>query len=119
MRWQARSISPRCQCHRPWCISITTLLAVFAFLLLPQLHPQSSKAAAADVAPLKVGFILVGPINDWGWNCAHNQGRLFLEKAMPKKIVTTVEERVLENAEAERVMEKMVVQGNKLIFLTS
>ena len=33
---------------------------------------------------IKVGFIMVGPVNDLGWNYAHNQGRLYLEKALVK-----------------------------------
>ncbi len=69
--------------------------------------------------PLKIGFILVGRGNDMGWNYAHNQGRLFLEKAMAGKVTTTVIENVPESAEVERVIEKLIAQGNKLIFTTS
>lgn len=66
----------------------------------------------------KVGYLCVGPISDSGWNCAHNIGRLYLESKMPN-VKTTLAERVPESAEAERVMEKMIAQGNKLIFTTS
>lgn len=77
------------------------------------------KAIGADSAPLKVGFITVGPINDWGYNYAHNQGRLFLDKAQAGKVQTTIAENVPESAEVERVMEKMIAQGTRLIFSTS
>ncbi|MBY0357059.1 MAG: BMP family ABC transporter substrate-binding protein [Candidatus Obscuribacterales bacterium] len=74
-------------------------------------------ASAAE--PLKVGFITVGPINDWGYNYAHNQGRLYLDKTMAGKVQTTIAENIPESAEVERVMEKMIAQGNKVIFSTS
>src|SRR3970040_1420988 len=32
---------------------------------------------------LKVGFIYVGPIGDYGWTHAHNQARLIAEKTLP------------------------------------
>ena len=76
-------------------------------------------AAGDTAAPLKVGFILVGPVNDFGWNYAHDQGRRYLEKALKGKVITSLAENVPENAEVERVMEKMIAQGTKLIFATS
>lgn len=75
-------------------------------------------AAALAEGGLKVGFLCVGPISDWGWNYAHNRGRLNLEANMPN-LKTTLAEKIPESAEAERVLEKMIAQGNKLIFTTS
>jgi len=69
--------------------------------------------------PLKVGFILVGPVNDMGWNNSHDQGRKYLESVMHGDVVTTVAEKIPENQEVERVMERMILQGNKIIFGTS
>lgn len=69
--------------------------------------------------PMKIGFVLVGSVTDWGYNYAHNQGRLYVEKMMPRQVVTTLAEKIPENAEAERVLERMIAQGNKLIFTTS
>ena len=69
--------------------------------------------------PLKVGFLMGGPVNDYGWNQAHNDGRLYLEKSMNGKVQTIFAENVPENAEAGRIMEKMIAQGAKLIFLTT
>jgi len=68
--------------------------------------------------PIKVGFITVAPVSEIGWNYAHNQGRLYLEKTLPE-VKTTLVENVPETAELERVMEKMIAQGNKIIFTTS
>lgn len=69
--------------------------------------------------PLKVGFIMVGPVADLGWNQAHNEGRLWLEKTMKGKVQTIFAENIPENAEAGRIMEKMIAQGVKMIFTTS
>lgn len=69
--------------------------------------------------PLKVGFIMVGPVADWGWNYRHDQGRLYMESKLPGQVKSIVAENIPESAEVERVMEKMIAQGVKLIFATS
>jgi basic membrane protein A len=69
--------------------------------------------------PLKVGFMMCGTAIDQGWNQAHNEGRLYLEKQMNGKVRTILAERAPENAESVRVMEKMIAQGVKVIFATS
>src|SRR5262249_49651582 len=69
--------------------------------------------------PFKVGFVLSGPAADLGWNYTHDQGRKFLEAAFKGKVQTILAEKVPESAELERVMEKMIAQGAKLLFSTS
>jgi len=78
-----------------------------------------SSSGEVELKPLKVGFILVGSHLDYGWNYAHDQGRLYLEKHMSGQVQTTLVENVPESADVERVMEKMIAQGNKVIFATS
>lgn len=77
----------------------------------------SAPAYAED--PLKVGFVYVGPVGDAGWTYAHDQARLALEKSLGAKVKTTYVENVPEGADAERVIRKLVTEGNKLIFTTS
>ena len=48
-----------------------------AGLVLPAL---SRSAFAAD--PLKVGFVYLGAIGDYGWTWSHEQGRKALEQAL-------------------------------------
>jgi basic membrane protein A len=94
----------------------------FALAILLTYLPYSVRSAiSAEVSnqPLKVGFIMVESVADYGWNYAHNQGRLYLESHMPGQVKTTFAENVPESSEVERVMEKMIAQGNKLIFATS
>jgi basic membrane lipoprotein Med (substrate-binding protein (PBP1-ABC) superfamily) len=98
--------------------SIGKLLLV-ALLILLQAPGGEVAHAASDGQPLKVGFVIVGPVSDWSWSYAHDQGRLYAESKLSGKVTTTVAENVPESSEAERVMEKMIAQGCKLIFATS
>jgi basic membrane protein A and related proteins len=67
---------------------------------------------------LKIGFIYVGPVGDFGWSYQHDQGRLAIEKAFPGKVETTFVETVPEN-DSERAIEQLARTGHKLIFTTS
>ena len=49
-------------------------------------------AQAAD--PLKVGFVYVGPVGDFGYSYQHDQGRLALEDHFGEKVATTYVENV-------------------------
>ena len=89
------------------------------FLLLAIVSRAQNSFATESKPVTKVGFICVGSLSDLGWNCAHEQGRLYLEKQSHGSIKTTVAENIPENAEAERVLEKLIAQGNKIIFSTA
>ncbi len=95
-----------------------TIIVLTITLLIWSIRPVIANSEIKK-EPLKVAFILVGRGNDMGWNYAHDQGRLFLEKAMAGKVSTTFVENVPESGEVERVIEKLIAQGNKLIFTTS
>ena len=58
--------------HKAWLAS----LLLSAGALLGGVVPE---AEAED--PLKVGFVYVGPVGDYGWSYEHNRGRLEAEKA--------------------------------------
>ena len=74
-------------------------------------------AQAAD--PLKVGFIYVGPVGDFGWSYEHDQGRLAVEAAFGDKVETSYLESVPEGPDAERALRQMAQSGHDLIFTTS
>ena len=74
---------------------------------------------AASAAPLKVGFVYVGPIGDHGWTYQHEQGRKALQAQMGDKITTNFVENVAEGADAERVIRNMAKDKYDLIFTTS
>ena len=77
------------------------------------------QTAVADDDPLKVGFVYVGPVGDYGWSYEHDRGRLEAQKHFGDKIKTTYVEKVPEGADAERVIRQMAQGGSDLIFTTS
>lgn len=74
-------------------------------------------ASAAD--PFGVGFIYVGPVEDFGWTHAHDVGRKAIEAELGDKVKTTYVESVKEGPDAERVIAELANKGSKLIFTTS
>src|SRR5579872_1522332 len=90
-----------------------TLLAATAAVLLA----GSVSSSAAD--KLKVGFIYLGPVGDFGWTYQHEQARLAVVKEFGDQIETTYLENASEGPDSERSIEQLVRAGNKLIFTTS
>ncbi|MEZ0170829.1 BMP family ABC transporter substrate-binding protein [Microvirga sp. TS319] len=77
-----------------------------------------SAGTASAQEKLKVGFVYVGPIGDFGYSYQHDQGRKEMEKALGDKVETTYVENVPE-ADSERAIEQLARTGHKLIFTTS
>ncbi len=76
----------------------------------------ATPAPAPAAAPLKVAFVLPGPVGQSGWSYQHNQGRLAMEAALGGQVKATVFESVAEGSAAERVLRELAVQGHPLIF---
>ena len=85
-----------------------------AGLALPAL---GGRAFAAE--PLKVGFVYLGAIGDYGWTWSHDQGRKQLQNTLKGQVITNYVENVKEDASAIPIMKDLAQQGNKLIFTTS
>jgi len=86
--------------------------------LMASAAPMIIGRASAD-DPLGVGFIYVGPVEDFGWSYQHDVGRKAIEAELGDKVKTTFVESVKEGADAERVVAELATKGNKLIFTTS
>jgi hypothetical protein len=82
--------------------------------------PAASGGAvsAPGVGGTAIGFIFVGPKNDYGYNQAAYDGSQAVAKAYPNLKVLTAEN-VPEDDNAARVMNDMVGKGAKIIFATS
>jgi simple sugar transport system substrate-binding protein len=74
-------------------------------------------AFAAD--PLKVGFVYVGPIGDFGWTHGHDVARRAIEAEFGDQVKTSYVENVAEGPDADRVIRQLATSGHKLIFTTS
>ena len=73
---------------------------------------------AAAQSPLTVGFIYVGPKDDFGYNQAHAEGAMAV-KAM-EGVTVIEEENVPETVDVQSTMESMIqFDGAKLLFPTS
>jgi len=75
------------------------------------------QAQAAD--PLKVGFVYVGPVGDFGWTYDHDLGRQAAAAHFGSAIETSYVESVPEGPDAERVLNDLANTGHQLIFATS
>ena len=72
---------------------------------------RSAVSARGGQDKLKVCFIYVGPIGDFGWTYQHDQGRQQVEKALGDKVETTYLENVPEGPDAERAIERLRPPG--------
>ncbi len=92
-------------------------------LLFLAVGAVSAVAATTLLAPaadkLKVGFVYVGPIGDFGYTYQHEVGRRALQKALGDQVETNFLENVSEGPDAERSIEQLARSGDKLIFTTS
>src|SRR3978361_1137180 len=72
---------------------------------------------AAD--PLKVGFVYLGPVGDFGWTYQHDVARKEVEEHFKGAVKTAFVENVPEGPDSEHVISDLAAKGNKLIFTTS
>jgi len=83
------------------------------------LTAAASMFSASAAEKLKVGFIYIGPVGDFGWTYQHELARRAMVKEFGDKVETTFLENVSEGPDSERSIEQLVRAGNKLIFTTS
>jgi basic membrane protein A len=97
-----------------FCISALIGICLASSLLVS----ERASAAQSDAGTFKVGFVCSGALSDRGWNYAQKLGADYLETKMPN-VKAILAENIPESAESERVLEKMIAQGCKLVFTTS
>jgi len=84
---------------------------------------EASKPPPPELPPgmltaLKAGFIYVGPIGDYGWSHAHNEGRKHVESKFPW-LKTVYAESVAE-ADCERYIDRFITEEKcDIVFTTS
>lgn len=84
----------------------------------PKAEAPGTGSRAPGTGGSAIGFLFVGPKDDFGYNQAAYLGSVDVEKAAGGLKVLRAEN-VPENQEAERVMEQMIRNGAKIIFPTS
>ncbi|MEM2114998.1 MAG: BMP family ABC transporter substrate-binding protein [Candidatus Caldarchaeum sp.] len=79
--------------------------------------PGATVTVPAPTRRLKVGYIYVGPVGDFGWTYAHNDGRKWAD-SMFKNVDSSYIESVPE-AESAGAIESLINQGADLVITTS
>ena len=104
-------------------LGLVILALVLALLYFKVIAPKDvaekkAVAPAPQEKALKAGFIYVGPVGDYGWSHAHNEGRLFAEKQLPW-LETVIVESVAESDSA-RIIDRLVQEQKcDVVFTTS
>src|SRR5215218_8908043 len=84
----------------------------------PPPEPSAATPAPAEPKPSTVGFIYVGPKDDYGYNQAHAEGAAAVAKLPGIRV--REEENVPETVAVQKTMESMIsLDGASLIFPTS
>jgi basic membrane protein A len=108
-------------------MTVGLVIGVIAACAAPAAAPATGGESAASGAESSaaigqggsaIGFIFVGPKDDFGYNQAAYMGSEAVAAAYPDYEILRAEN-VPENQEAERVMENMIRQGAKIMFPTS
>ena len=73
---------------------------------------------AGAQGPLNVGFVLIGPVGDFGWSHMHDQGRRRMLEVVGDRVTATVVESV-PPPDFDRVVNQLARTGSRLIFTTS
>ena len=99
-------------------LAVLTLVVIAATLGAACAPKPPAPPTPVPEKMLKACYIYVGPIGDYGWTHAHNEGRLYVEKKFPW-LQTAYAEAVPE-ADADRFLDRFVVEEKcDVIFTTS
>ena len=110
--------------HRNWRVGAVVMAALGLIATGCSSNTSTTKAGSGTTSGAPgtggkaVGFIFVGPKDDYGYNQAAYEGSQDVAKAFPNLKVLTAEN-VPEDDNAARVMEGMIRDGAKIIFATS
>jgi simple sugar transport system substrate-binding protein len=74
--------------------------------------------ASAEDKKLKAGFIYVGPVGDYGFSHAHDQGRKFAESKLPWLETVIIES--VTDADCSRIIDRLIQEQKcDVVFATS
>ena len=105
--------------------TIRVAAALFGLALLAGACSSSSDSSSSDTTggggedATTVGFIYVGPKDDFGYNQAAYEGSEAMAEELGDSVELLQAENVPETAESEQVMQDMIDQGAEIIFATS
>lgn len=96
---------------------ICLLTASMIFLFSITFHLLCNEASAED-KKLKAGFIYVGPVGDYGFSHAHDQGRKFAASKLPWLETVIIES--VTDADCSRIIDRLIQEQKcDVVFATS
>ena len=93
-----------------------TLMIALAFVLVLTGGILAAAEEYVPGTPLKVGFVYVGPVTDYGWTTAHDEGRQLCVETFPW-LETTIVESVDEGAEGP-VIDRLILEEDCDVVVT-
>lgn len=100
----------------PRTVTATTTIAGAARTVTETKTVTQSVAGAGE--PLKVGYVYIGPVGDYGWSYGHDRGRRWADEHFGLPVKSFYRESVPE-AEVGSAIETLIDEGAKLILTTS
>jgi len=82
-------------------------------------NPAASSAKYSASHPLKIGFILQGPVTDGGFNSAIYAGIKQMQQQYGSAVQVTYKENVPETPQSSQVIDSLIQDGNEAIVTTS
>jgi len=77
-----------------------------------------TQTVSGAVEPLKVGYVYIGPVGDYGWSYGHDRGRRWADEHFGLPVKSFYRESVPES-EVGSAIETLIDEGAKLILTTS
>lgn len=102
----------------PWATAVAAALFVGVLLGCGGDAGAGGEGSSSARPRLVVGFVYVGSVRDHGYNEAAYDGSLALQRAFPAARILQAQH-VPESGAAERVMQRMIDQGARIVFPTS
>ncbi|MEM0329736.1 MAG: BMP family ABC transporter substrate-binding protein [Nitrososphaerota archaeon] len=98
--------------------TVTTTMTVAGAAQTITTTKTVTQTVAGTAEPLKVGYVYVGPVGDYGWSYGHDRGRRWADEHFGLPVKSFYRESVPE-AEVGSAIEILIDEGAKLIFTTS
>jgi basic membrane protein A and related proteins len=98
---------------------IVAIVAIVFGFSVGWLATESIAASLKSESKFEVVLITNGPLSDWGYNYAHDQGIKYVEKMLGEKVKVTSIGNVSETGDAERIMRRLINNGADLIIASS
>ncbi len=86
---------------------------------IPKSQPAKAQSTHTQSKTFSVALLTNGPVSDWGFNYAHDQGIKYAQKILGDQITTRTVENVPETGDAERIMRRLINEGTDLIIAAS